>query len=336
MGEKEASFYKKLGEQRVQCKLCPHFCILKNNERGKCKARINKSGKLISLVYGRAITLALDPIEKKPLYHFLPGEKTLSVATAGCNLSCGHCQNFEISQVKPEETPSLELKPEDVVKAAERKKTNIISYTYTEPTIFYEYAKDIAVLAKARGMKNVTVTNGFINKEPLKELCNYIHASNIDLKSISDEFYKDVCGAKLPPILEAIKIMHKEIWIEITNLIIPGLNDNEKEIKKLVLWVKSNLGVNVPLHFSAFYPTYKMLDLPPTSLGILKKAREIAMNEGLNFVYTGNILDETGNNTYCPECKKLIIKRRGFEVLENYIEKSRCPYCQEKIAGVWD
>ena len=221
MAEKEALFYKKLKNKIVQCELCPHFCTIKNGERGKCRVRENQNGKLISLVYGKPCSLALDPIEKKPFYHFLPGQQALSIASVGCNLACKHCQNYEISQAKPEEIPSLNLSPEQVIKEAKKQNVKIISYTYTEPTIFYEYMLDTAKLAKKSGLKNTIVSNGFINPKPLKQLCKYIDGANIDLKSISDDFYKKICGARVEPILEALKIYKYEgVWLEITNLII--------------------------------------------------------------------------------------------------------------------
>jgi len=297
--------------------------------------RENRAGTLYTLVYGRPCSLALDPIEKKPFYHFMPGKQALSIATAGCNLHCANCQNWEISQAKPEEVPSLHMPPEKVVLKATKENVDIISYTYTEPTIFAEYVLDIAKLAKKAGMKNTIVSNGFINPEPLKQLCRYIDGANIDLKSISDTFYKKVCQARVQPVLDALKIMKEEgIWIEITNLIIPTLNDKETEIKKLIVWIKNNLGVDVPLHFSAFYPAYKLLELPPTSFAILKKARKLAMKAGLHYVYTGNISDEEGSTTFCPKCKKALIKRRGFYVSESNIENGKCS-CGETIAGVW-
>jgi pyruvate formate lyase activating enzyme len=335
--KKEAMFWKILSkeEKTLQCQLCPHFCVLKEGEIGKCHVRQNKKGKLYSLVYGRPCSLAIDPIEKKPLYHFLPGQQALSIATAGCNLSCGHCQNWEISQQGPDIVNSLSLKPLEVIKEAKRERAKIISYTYTEPTIFYEYMLDIAKLAKKQGIKNTTVTNGFINKEPLNKLCKYLDGSNIDLKSMEDEFYRQVCGGRLEPVLEAIKIMkEKGVWIELTNLIIPGLNDSALGIEKLVNWVRRNLGKDIPIHFTAFYPTYKLKDLPRTPTTTLEKARNIAMSKGIKYVYTGNIDDDKGSNTICPKCKEVVIKRRFFHVIENKLKKGKCP-CGEDIAGVW-
>ncbi|MFH1307934.1 MAG: AmmeMemoRadiSam system radical SAM enzyme [archaeon] len=331
---KLALYWKQAKENIVQCQLCPHFCTLKDMEKGKCKVRQNIKGKLFSLTYNKPCSISIDPIEKKPLYHFLPGKKTLSIATVGCNLSCSHCQNYEISQ--SEEITGKEIKPEAVIKTAIKENSKIISYTYTEPTIFYEYMLDIARLARKNKMKNTTITNGFINQEPLKKLCNYLDGSNIDLKSISDDFYKKICGARLNPILEAIKTMHKAgVWIELTCLLIPGENDTEEEIKKLILWIKKNLGENVPLHFSAFYPVYKILDKLPTSIQILIKARKLALKAGLHYVYTGNLRDEEGSTTFCPKCRKAVIKRDSFTIIENKIINGKCP-CGEKIPGVWE
>ncbi len=332
---KQALFYKKLKEKVVQCQLCPHFCVIKPNERGRCGVRQNQDGKLISLVYGKPCSLALDPIEKKPLYHFLPGQLALSIATVGCNLSCKHCQNWEISQANPDEFSVREVKPEEIVKTAKEKNVKIISYTYTEPTIFYEYMLDISKLAKKKGIKNMIVSNGFINPKPLKQLCKHIDGANIDLKSIDDDFYKKICNARVNPVLESLKILKKEnIWIEITNLLIPGLNDKEKDIKKLISWIKNNLGTDVPVHFTAFYPCYKLSHLPPTSIETLKNARRLALKQ-LKYVYTGNIQNDEGDSTFCPKCSKLLVKRRLFSIIENNLKQGKCPKCNAKIQGFW-
>ncbi|MEM3405676.1 MAG: AmmeMemoRadiSam system radical SAM enzyme [Candidatus Pacearchaeota archaeon] len=334
--EKEALFYNKISKKIVQCRLCPNYCTLNEGEKGKCNVRINKNGKLISLVYERPCSLAIDPIEKKPLFHFLPGKKTLSIATFGCNLKCKHCQNYEISQLT-NNVISFKVKVKDVVKYAIKNKSKIISYTYTEPTIFYEYMLDICKEANKSKLRNVTVTNGYINKEPLLKLCKYIDASNIDIKSIKNEFYETICNAKLNPILESIKLMKKEgVWIELTNLIIPGFNDSDEEIFKLSSWVLSNLGDEVPLHFSAFFPNYEMLNIRPTPKEKVIRAREIALSLGLKYVYTGNINFEEGETTYCPDCKKPLIIRRRYNIIENKIKRGKCPFCKREIAGIWD
>ncbi|MBI2630087.1 AmmeMemoRadiSam system radical SAM enzyme [Candidatus Pacearchaeota archaeon] len=333
--KRKADFWEKINGN-VQCQLCPHFCFLKEGETGKCNARKNMNGELVSLVYSRPCSLAIDPIEKKPLHHFLPREKTLSIATPGCNLKCKNCQNWEISQVSPEKIISLDISPENVVKEAIKRNVKIIAYTYTEPTIFYEYMMDIAKIARKKRIKNVLVTNGFINPEPLKELCKYIDSANVDIKSINPDFYKNICQAKLEPVLESIRIMkEKGVWIELTNLLIPGLNDSEEDINKLADWVKKNLDRNAPIHFSAFYPCYKLINLNPTPEETIKKARRIALAKGLSYVYSGNIGNNEGNDTYCPKCKEAVIKRREYEVIEININEGKCSKCGEKISGVW-
>jgi len=327
---KEALFYKKL-KHAVQCQLCPHFCTLKDGERGKCHVRENQNGKLISLVYGKPCSLALDPIEKKPLYHFLPGELALSIATIGCNLNCKHCQNWQISQAEPDESIRT-IKPEEIIKEAKEKNVKIISYTYTEPTIFYEYMLDIAKLARKQGIKNMIVSNGFINPEPLRKLCKYIDGANIDLKSIDDKFYKKICEGRVGPVLESLKILKQEgVWIELTNLLIPGQNTDEKHIKKIVRWIRENLGEDTPLHFTAFYPCYKLSDVPATSIETLRKAKKIAEKK-LKYVYTGNI--QEGNDTYC-KCGNLLIKRHLFSIIENNLKAGKCGKCNRKIHGFW-
>lgn len=332
----EALYYKKLKNNVIQCQLCPRFCIIKEGERGFCKVRENKKGKLYSLVYGKPCSANFDNIEKKPLYHFLPGQLTFSIATVGCNLACKHCQNWQISQARPKDVPTLTLTPKAVVDKT-KKICKTISYTYTEPTIFYEYMIDCAKLAKKQGIKNTIVSNGFINQKPLTELYKYIDGVNIDLKSIDNTFYKDVCSGQVQPVLDSlITLKNKGIWIEITNLLIPGLNDKEKDIKKLINWIKKNLGKDTPLHFTAFYPCYKLMNLPPTNVETLRKARKLAIDAGLHYVYTGNLPNEEGNTTFCPKCKKELIKRSGFTVIENNIIKGKCRFCNEKIAGVWE
>jgi len=310
--------------------------MIKDGDRGNCGVRENQNGKLISLVYGKPVSINLDPIEKKPLYHFLPGEDTLSFGTAGCNLHCMYCQNWEISQCKPEKFHIKEVLPEQIVKECKADESRIISYTYTEPTIFYEYMSDTANLASKNKLRNVMVSNGFINQIPLKKLMPLLDAANIDLKG-NDKYYKKVTGAWIEPVQNAlIALKKKKVWLELTNLIVPTLNDSEKQIKWLAEWVYDNLGENVPLHFSAFWPTYKLKQLPSTSLEKLKKAREIAMKK-LNYVYVGNVNFDEGNTTFCPGCKKAVIKRGGFYITQNLLKETggKCPYCNEKIAGIW-
>jgi len=287
---KEARYYERLDKNKVRCNICPRKCVIEEGERGFCKVRENKKGKLFSLVYAAPCAVNIDPIEKKPLFHFLSGTKTYSIGTAGCNLKCKFCQNWKISQAMPEDVPFIELSPEKAVKEAETRGCKSIAYTYTEPSIFYEYVLDTAKIAKKTGLKNVIVSNGFINQKPLKELCKYIDAASIDLKSFSDDFYKKYTGAWLKPVLETLKTLKKEkIWIEITNLIIPGLNENMDMIRKMCKWIKKELGEEVPLHFSRFFPNYLMKDIEPTKKKVLIKAKEIAEETGLKHVHLGNI-----------------------------------------------
>lgn len=332
---KEALYYRKLKNNLVRCNLCPRFCVIKNGSRGNCGVRENLGGILYSLVYGKPCSIALDPIEKKPFYHFLPGSKSLSIATVGCNLHCAHCQNWEISQAKVEDVPYIEASPLQIVQQAKLKGAASISYTYTEPTIFYEYMLDIAKIAKKEKLRNNIVSNGFINPVPLKKLCAFIDAANIDLKG-NALFYEKICQGRIEPVLETIKLLHqKKVWVEVTNLVIPGYNDNVEEIKKMVSWMLENLNNDVPLHFSAFYPCYKLTNVKPTQPEFLVKARIIAKNMGLNHVYTGNIADVEGSTTFCSKCGAKVIARQGFYVKENGLSEGKCPYCKEKIAGIW-
>ncbi len=333
---KEASWYKTLKASMVQCFLCPRRCVIKNNETGFCGVRQNKKGKLYSLVYGESTSLQIDPIEKKPLYHFLPGSAAFSIGTVGCTLVCQHCQNWATSQAKPGKWHTYDLTPKEAVKKAAEEHCESIAYTYNEPTVFAEYALDTAKLARKKGIKNIFVTNGFTNPEPLKDICKRIDAVNVDMKSFDNEFYKKYTGAWLEPILEAMKTYkEKKVWLEITNLIIPKLNDDLEKIKQMCIWIKENLGEDVPLHFSAFYPAYKLEDMPPTSAAMLLEARKLAMSLGMHYVYIGNVTTADEENTFCPKCKEPVIKRSHYSILQNKIKKGRCS-CGHKINGVWE
>jgi len=332
---KEASWYNKLKKNNVKCLLCPKNCIIPDSKFGFCGVRKNIGGKLYTTVYEQPVSINLDPIEKKPLFHFLPASKSLSFGTVGCNLDCMWCQNWEISKLRKKEFRTQKFSPQKIIDIALEKKAKSISYTYNEPTIFYEYLIECAMLAKEEGIKNVFVSNGFINKEPLNELCNYIDAANIDLKSFNNEFYLKYCSAMLENVLESLKIIKKRgIWLEITNLIIPTLNDDFKEIEEMCIWIKENLGRDTPLHFSRFFPMHRMQELYPTPEETLKKAQEIG-KKYLDYVYLGNISIERGENTYCPNCKKLLVGRSGFFVVVNNIREGSCIYCKTKIPGVW-
>ncbi|MBU0536560.1 MAG: AmmeMemoRadiSam system radical SAM enzyme [Nanoarchaeota archaeon] len=324
-------------KQMVQCGLCPHRCVIAEGKIGICRVRQNIKGKLYSLVYARPVTTSIDPIEKKPLFHFLPGTESYSIGTVGCNLRCGHCQNWEISQTGPGDIPTLEVKPEQIVKMTKESGCPSISYTYTEPTIFYEYVLETAVLAHEEDIKNVMVTNGYINEKPLRELYKFIDAANVDLKGFNEEFYVKGCGAKLQPVLDALRIMKKtDTWIELTNLLIPTKNDDMKEIKQMCEWIVSELGPETPLHFSRFFPMYKLKNLMPTPAETLSQAKEIALKSGLKFVYVGNISTEKDQNTYCPKCGKLVVARSGFGIVSNNIRNNACNYCKHHIPGIWE
>jgi len=275
-------------------------------------------------------------MEKKPLFHFLPGSNILSIATVGCNLHCKNCQNWEISQANPEDAPAAFCPPERLVALTKRNNCLSLAYTYTDPIIFYEYTYDSAKLARQAGLRNVLVTAGYINEEPWKKLLQYVDAANIDLKGISDDFYRRVCSGTLQPVLNALLVAKASgILVEVTNLIIPTLNDKPEQIRQLCRWVKTNLGGETPLHFSRFFPRYKMQHLPPTSPKMLDMAREIAVSEGLNYVYIGNVLSKEGQNTYCPDCDSLLIERSGYTILQSQVKDGCCPKCSKEIYGVW-
>ncbi len=328
---KEAMHYVKKENDVVQCELCPWKCVIADGERGVCGVRENQKGKLVALVYGKPVSISIDPIEKKPLFHFLPGTDVFSIGTVGCNLKCKHCQNWQISQER--EIMGEKLMPEEVVEQALENNCSSIAYTYNEPSIFFEYVYDTAKLANKKGLKNVMVTNGYINEKPLKELYRYIDGVNVDLKGFTEEFYTSVTGAHLQPVLDTIKRISKmKTWMEITNLIIPTKNDDLDKIREMCGWIFENVGKNIPLHFSRFFPYYQMSEISPTSEDVLLKAREIAMKVGLNYVYIGNLLTEEGENTYCPESGKIAIERKGYNILKNDVEKGKCS-CGEKIAG---
>jgi pyruvate formate lyase activating enzyme len=312
------------------------MCVIEPGQSGECRIRVNIDGVLRTVVYGFPCSIYPDPVEKKPLFHFLPGTGILSIATVGCNLHCLNCQNWEISQANPEESRAYVCSPQEVVQRALSKRFPSLAYTYTDPIVYYEYTYDTAKLAKSKGLRNVLVTAGYINPEPWKKLLQYVDAANIDLKAINDDFYRKICSATLKPVQDAL-VMAKAsgILLEVTNLIIPTLNDKPEDIGALVRWIRSNLGSDTPMHFSRFFPRYKMLHLPPTSAETLDLAREIALSEGLKYVYIGNISSKAGQNTYCPACNRLLIERSGYTILQNRLKDGRCRDCGKEIYGVW-
>ena len=329
---REASLYAKMPGKAVSCNLCQRRCYLKDGETGFCRVRQNIGGTLQSLNYGKCVSYCNDPIEKKPFYHFMPGSQVFSFAAAGCNFRCEHCQNWEISQ--PAQAFGQELSPARLVGLALAHRSAGIAYTYTEPTIFYEYAADTAVLARKRGLYNVFVTNGYQTPETINDAA-WLDAARIDLKAFSDKFYKEVCGgAHLEPVLKSIKLLHSRMHIEIITLLIPTLNDSDDEIRALSKWV-ATLGKGIPLHFTGYYPSNRMA-LPATPGSTLLRARKIAMEEGLNFVYTGNRPGDGGENTICPGCGFCVIKRFGFEVMENHLADGKCPRCGARMPIITD
>lgn len=329
---KETRFYEKLEDGAVECGICPNRCIIKPGKKGNCRTRKNIEGTLYSLVYSSISSMAVDPIEKKPLFHFYPGSTAFSISTVGCTFHCLNCQNWNISQAEPESGLTRDIPPEKIVSAAKREGSRSIAYTYNEPFVFYEFVYDTAKIAHKNNIKNVLVTNGYATPEAIENIAPLIDAANVDVKSITEKFYKEICGGRLQPVLDAVTLMkEKNIHVEITYLIIPEKNDSISEITKFAEWVKDNLGLDVPVHFSRFYPRYKLRDLNPTPTSTVIKAREIAQNVGLHYVYCGNIPGQ-GENTYCYNCNQLIIGRWGYIIEEfNLTKENTCPNCGTKI-----
>lgn len=334
-----ALFYQRIGDDGVACGLCHHRCHIAAGKRGRCGVRENRGGQLVSLVYGHLVSQNVDPIEKKPLFHFLPGSRSLSIATVGCNFQCLHCQNYQISQYPFLHDGAITgtfCSPQSVVAAAVRTGCASISYTYVEPTIFYEFAYDCALLAREQGIKNVFVSNGYMTSEAARHLAPFLDAINIDLKAFSAAFYQNVCKARLEPVLANIRLLHElGVWVEVTTLIIPGLNDSEDELRAIARFLKS-VSVDIPWHVSGFHPTYKMLERTATSASSLQQAREIGLAEGLRFVYVGNVAGAGGVETRCPGCGALLIRRSGFSSQQVAMTADHCGACSQLIAGLWD
>ena len=333
----EAMYYKKLPDIRVECELCPRACQVADLERGYCGVRENRNGKYYTLVHSRVCSRYADPIEKKPLFHYLPGTKAYSIATAGCNIECKFCQNWQISQFRPEQIEdTIKLTPEEVVRFAKERSCDTIAYTYSEPVVFYEYMYDTARVGKREGVGSVMISNGYIKKEPLVELCKELSAVKIDFKAFTEKFYKETCSGELKPVLETLVTLKEiGIWFEIVMLVIPTLNDSDKELNDMCSWIYENLGADVPVHFSRFSSRYKIKNLPPTPIKTLEKARNIAIESGLNFAYTGNVPGHPGESTYCPDCKEVLIKRVGYTILQYSLNGNKCGNCKHPIPGVW-
>jgi len=332
---KESKFYIQTA-RGVKCTLCPNECSIKEGDEGDCRSRINYKGKVYSIGYGNPCSINVDPIEKKPLYHFLPESRSYSLAVAGCNFACLNCQNWQISQASPKDTRNYELMPEDVYKQAKEYKCLSISYTYSEPIVFYEYVIDSATIAKQNGIKNVLVSAGYINEKPLRELAPFIDAANIDLKSFDDDIYNRLNGGELEPVLNTLKILKQEgVWLEITNLIVPQWTDDLDMIKQMCDWLYNNGFEDTPLHFSRFHPMYKLTHLPSTPVSILNNAKEIAEKAGLKYVYIGNVPGSDAQNTICPKCKNIVVERKGFQILQKNLVNGKCKNCNTKISGIW-
>jgi len=333
---KEALFYQTDG-QAVVCGLCSHRCRIKNNRRGICGVRVNRDGVLYSLSYGRISAEHVDPVEKKPLFHFLPGSLTYSIATVGCNFRCLHCQNYSLSQAGPEieRVPYVQKDPHEVVQTALQAGCKSISYTYSEPTVFFEFAYECGRLAQEERLKNIFVSNGYMTREAAVMLTPVVDGINIDIKAFSDEFYTSTCGGSLKQVLDNVEFFCSQgVWVEATTLIIPGLNDAADEIKKLAEFIVS-VDSNIPWHVSAFRPTYKMTDRLPTSSSTLQKARDIGFSAGLRHVYIGNVHGGGGEDTNCPSCGQTVISRRGFTITKNLLKQGTCPSCSAGISGIW-
>lgn len=332
----EARYYKKLPNHAVQCQLCPRQCLVAEGKRGHCRVRENRGGKYFTLVHSRVCAAHIDPIEKKPFFHVYPGALALSIATGGCNVNCKFCQNWEISQAPPEELHAQYFSPQQLARIARQNNCVTLAYTYSEPIVFYEYMSDAADMAHSRGIKSVVVSNGFIRQEPLRELCGRVDAIKVDLKAFSENYYRDVVNAQLKPVLETLVTVRKQgRWLEIVYLVVPTLNDGEQEFRELARWIKSELGPDVPIHFTRFHPLYRLRNLPPTPVATLERAKAVADAEGLHYVYVGNVPGHPAENTYCPRCRQLVIERAGFTVTQMRLKDGKCPRCKHPIPGVW-
>ena len=321
---------------KVRCEICPKLCLIGPGQSGDCRIRVNLDGTLRAVTYGYPSAVNVDPVEKKPLNHFLPGSSTFSIATVGCNLHCKNCQNWEISQQNPEDATATELPPEAIPALAQRYGCRSVSYTYTDPVVYYEYALDSCIQSHNAGLKNILVTAGYINEKPMRELYRHVDAAHIDLKSMSEAFYRDVCGATLKPVLSClVGAKSLGVLVEVTHLLIPTLNDADEDVRALCRWLKENMGRETPLHILRFFPQHRMQHLPPTPATTLRRARDIAREAGLDFVYVGNILEEDAANTFCPSCRALLVERRGYTVLRNDVTEGRCPKCRTEIYGLW-
>lgn len=334
---KEGLYYRPTGAH-IQCTLCPKFCVIPDGEPGLCRVRVNRGRKLYTMVYSQPASVAFHPMELGPIFHAFPGSRCIGIATAGCNLTCKYCQNWQMSQFSAEETDNYDLPPNSVVSLAQENRCKAIVFAYTEPIVAYEYVIDVAKAARANGLKTVLVTAAYVDTQPLINITQYFDVIRIDLKSFSEKFYIDTVGGTLQPVLNAIKVVHEQkTWLEIVDPLVPGFNDSAKEIREMSKWLLENVGPDVPLHFLKFYPAYKMRNFPPTSEKVLSRSRQIAMEVGIKYVYVGNLPGHEGENTFCPNCKKLLVKRVGYlGITENNISNNKCRFCGYFIPGLWD
>lgn len=332
----EARWYEKIPDKRVKCRLCPRECLVDDRERGYCGVRENWDGIYYTLVHSNPCTYQVDPIEKKPLFHFLPGTTAFSLATVGCNVDCQFCQNWQISQIRPEQAENMDLPPQQVAQLARDSGAPSIAYTYTEPVVFAEYMCDSADAGNKLGIKSVMISNGYIQENAMRECAEVLSAVKIDLKAFSEKYYQEIVSGELKPVLNTLVLLRKlNLWTEIVYLVLPTLNDSDQEFRNLARWLKTELGTDIPIHFTRFHPQYKMQNLPPTPVKTLERAREISLSEGLHFVYVGNVPGHPAEHTYCPGCNKILIQRKGFWILENRIKKGKCPDCNTLIPGIW-
>jgi pyruvate formate lyase activating enzyme len=332
----EAGFYRRLENNAVQCELCPRRCLIADGQRGFCRVRENRGGTLHSLVYGRPCSMNREPIEKAPFFHFLPGSQRLTLATVGCNQRCKYCQNWEISQASPEDVPGEAMSPAAVVALAESLRVAVICFTYTEPVVFYEYMTDIARLARSRSIRTCVVSGGYVNPEPLRQLCRIVDAIKIDLKGFTDEFYREVCGSSLQPVLTACRtVAESGTHLELVNLVVPALNDDTVDIRAMCGWIRDNLGDTVPIHFTRFHPDYRLQNSVTTPVASLEAAAAAARRAGLRYVYVGNVPGHELESTSCPDCGAMLISRSGFSVAANRLKHGACPDCGRRIPGVW-
>ncbi len=333
---RKARYWRKTENGRIRCELCPKECEVGPAERGYCGVRENRDGEYYTLVYGRAASVNIDPVEKKPLFHVMPGSPIFSFATAGCNMACKNCQNWELSQSRPEQLPAVDLPPAKMVEVARKNDCRLIAGTYSEPAVFPEYLLDVAREGNRHGVRTTMVSAGYISRDPLIDLCGELAAIKIDLKSMREDFYRDNCAGELQPVLDAIELIRNQgVWLEIVYLVIPTLNDGEPEIRDLVRWVKEHVGDDVPVHFTRFHPQYRLKDLPPTPYETLSRCYDMARAEGLHYVYVGNVPGHPGEDTFCPGCGRAIIRRQGYRVDAAQAGRGRCQHCGQAIPGIW-